>query len=179
MKKQEWVTKKDLIWFLSVLVIVIFSRMFLFSNITVHGESMNPTLEDKERIFGLKIGEIERFDIISFKAPTEPGDPKKNYIKRVIALPGETITYEDDCLYINGEKIAEPFLAEYKQALPSNELLTEENFTYTVPENNYFVMGDNRRNSKDSRMIGTISEDKIIGNAKFSYWPVGKMGTVH
>lgn len=176
MKKKEWFTKKELIWFFSVLLIVVFSRLLLFSNITVHGESMNPTLEDRERIFGLKIGQIERFDIVSFKAPD---DPQKNYIKRVIALPGETITYENDVLYINDKKIDEPFLAEFKQALPSDELLTEANFTYTVPEKKYFVMGDNRRNSKDSRMIGTISEDKIIGNAKFSYWPINKIGTVH
>ncbi|MBO0423284.1 signal peptidase I [Enterococcus plantarum] len=178
MGKKNKVIKKDLILFLSVLIVIIFSRMFLLSNIIVHGESMNPSLEDKERIFGLKIGEIERFDIISFKAPTESGDPEKNYIKRVIALPGETITYADDSLYINGEKITEPFLGELKQALPSNELLTEDNFTYSVPENHYFVMGDNRRNSTDSRVIGSISEDKIIGNAKFSYWPINKIGTV-
>lgn len=179
MKIKNLFTKSELIWFLCILLIVFFSRVFLFSNITVHGESMTPTLENGERIFGLKIGEVERFDIISFRAPTEPTESPKNYIKRVIALPGETITYEEDCLYINGEKIAEPFLAEFKQVLPSNELLTEENFTYTVPENNYFVMGDNRRNSKDSRKIGFISEDKIIGNAKFSYWPIGKIGTLY
>lgn len=179
MKAKELVTKKDLIWFFSILLIVIFSRMFLFSNITVHGESMNPTLESGERILGLKIGEVERFDIISFKAPTEPNEPQKNYIKRVIALPGETITYQDDVLYINGEKIVEPFLAEFKQKLSANELLTKENFSYTVPEKSYFVMGDNRQNSKDSRMIGAISEDRIIGNAKFSYWPLDKVGTIH
>ena len=178
MEKQQWVTKKDLIWFLSVLVVLILSRMFLFSNITVHGASMNPTLKDSERIFALKIGKVERFDIISFRAPTEPNEPKKNYIKRVIALPGEKITYENDVLYINNEKILEPFLDEFKQALPSDELLTKENFSYKVPENTYFVMGDNRQNSKDSRIIGVIDEDRIIGNAKFSYWPFDKIGLV-
>lgn len=178
MKKNEWVTKKDIVWFMCILTVLILARMFLFSSIEVHGESMSPTLENKERIIGLKVGTIERFDIVSFEAPTEPDESKKNYIKRIIGLPGEEIEYKEDQLYINGEPLEESFLEEFKQQLEAKQQLTED-FSYSVPENSYFVMGDNRRNSKDSRMIGAISEDKIDANAKFTFWPVNKIGTTY
>ncbi|MGG4264366.1 signal peptidase I, partial [Peribacillus simplex] len=142
--------------------------------IVVDGESMMPTLENHERIilnkFGTKINDINRFDIIVFQVTKE-----KDYIKRVIGLPGDHIEYRNDTLYINGEKYEESYLTKYKK---KNQPLTfdfkVEDYTgeNVVPENELFVMGDNRQNTTDSRQIGTISIDKVKGKANFVYWPI-------
>lgn len=152
-------------------------RYFLFAPIVVDGLSMMPTLENGDRMIVNKIGEPERFDIIVFHAPEQ-----KDYIKRVIGLPGDTIEYRDDVLYINGEKYDEPYLEEYKKQITDGPLT--EDFTLSdlptvgqdvVPEGELFVMGDNRRFSKDSRHIGTIPLDKVIGSTSIVYWPIEDM----
>ncbi|MGM0213504.1 signal peptidase I [Enterococcus sp. AZ109] len=174
MKKERWLTFADVAFFIGALVVVLMARHFIFTPIEVIGASMNPNLEDSERLFGLKVGEIKRQDIVSFRAPDAED---KNYIKRVIGLPGDVVTYEADQLYINGEKVAEPYLDHFKAEMPAGLQLTED-FTATVPEETYFVMGDNRQNSKDSRMIGAIDQDEIIANAKLKFWPLNKLGTI-
>lgn len=168
-------------WIKAIIIAVILAftiRMYIFAPIIVDGESMLPTLENHERIvlnkFDTKIKNINRFDIVVFHATEE-----KDYIKRVIGLPGDHIEYRNDTLYINGEKYEESYLtkskSEYKKM---NQLFTfdfkSEDYLDEgiVPENELFVMGDNRRNSLDSREIGTISIDRIVGKAKFSYWPL-------
>ena len=167
----EW-TKALLIAFAIAAVI----RYFLFTPIAVDGESMMPTLEDGDRMIvnkiGYKIGEPDRFDIVVFHAPEQ-----KNYIKRVIGLPGDTLEYKDDQLYINGEPIDEPYLDAYKAQITEGTLT--EDFTLEdlgiengeVPEGHIFVMGDNRRYSKDSRHIGVIDQKEIIGNTSLIFWP--------
>ncbi|MGG5330759.1 signal peptidase I [Enterococcus sp. AZ163] len=174
MKKEPWIKVSDIVFFACALVTMLLARHFIFTPIEVIGASMNPTLQDSERLFGLKVGEIKRLDVVSFAAPDVED---KDYIKRVIGLPGEEVLYEDDQLYIDGEKIDEPYLAENKKALPEGMLLTDD-FVYTVPKGTYFVMGDNRQNSKDSRMLGAIDEEEIFANAKVVFWPINKMGTV-
>lgn len=128
---------------------------------------MMPTLEDGDRMIvnkiGYKIGEPKRFDIVVFHAPEQ-----KNYIKRVIGLPGDTLEYKDDQLYINGEPIEEPYLDAYKAQITEGTLT--EDFTLndidvsldsnTIPEGYIFVMGDNRRYSKDSRHIGLVNQKR-------------------
>src|SRR5690606_6110462 len=158
----EW-TKALIIAFLIAVVI----RYFLFTPIVVDGDSMMPTLENGDRMivnkFGYMVAELNRFDIVVFHAPEG-----KDYIKRVIGLPGEHIEYRNDQLYINGEPIDEPYLDEYKSQLSEGQLT--QDFTLqdiepnmdVIPEGYVFVMGDNRRYSKDSRHIGVVSEDKII-----------------
>lgn len=167
----EW-TKALLIAFAIAAVI----RYFLFTPIAVDGESMMPTLEDGDRMIvnkiGYKIGEPKRFDIVVFHAPEQ-----KNYIKRVIGLPGDTVEYKDDQLYINGESIDEPYLDAYKAQITEGTLT--EDFTLKdidvsleeIPEGYVFVMGDNRRYSKDSRHIGIIEQKEIIGNTSLIFWP--------
>ncbi|WP_110926158.1 signal peptidase I [Bacillus massiliglaciei] len=162
-------------WTKAIITAVLFScviRMYLFSPIVVDGESMMPTLQDEDKIILSKRSDIDRFDIVVFHATKE-----KDYIKRVIGMPGDHIEYKDDVLYINGKKYEEPYLDNEKKEY-GQENLTEdfklEDYTgaETVPENEYFVMGDNRRNSLDSRMIGTVSKEKITGQAEFLYWPM-------
>lgn len=180
MKKESWFTWKDLVYFICLIALMVGLRMFVFSSITVNGASMDPTLQDREKIIGLKMGDIHRFDIVTFDAPDNPGT---DYIKRVIGLPGETVSYENDQLYINGKAYDEDYLDQYKSELTDDLPLTmdanmSESFSVKVPEGSYFVLGDNRRNSKDSRFIGSIEEGKIEANAKLVIWPINQMGTL-
>jgi len=174
----EWI-KALLIAFVIAVVI----RYVLFTPIVVDGESMMPTLNDGDRMIvnkiGYKIGGPDRFDIVVFHAPEG-----KDYIKRVIGLPGDTIEYKDDQLYINGKAYDEPYLDKYKSELTEGTLT--QDFTLqeldpsldVIPEGYVFVMGDNRRYSKDSRHIGIISEDKIIGTTSVVFWPLNEMRIV-
>ncbi len=167
-------------WMKALLIAVILAaviRYFLFAPIVVDGLSMMPTLKDQDRMivnkFSYNIGEPKRFDIIVFHAPE-----KKDYIKRVIGLPGDTIEYKDDTLYVNGKAYEEPYLDAYKKKLEGGPLTDsfklEETAVgrKTVPKGELFVMGDNRRWSKDSRHIGTIPLSKIIGKTSVVYWPI-------
>ncbi len=151
-------------------------RYFLFAPIVVDGLSMMPTLHDQDRMIvnklSYKIGEPERFDIVVFHAPEN-----KDYIKRVIGLPGDHIEYKNDTLYVNGEAYEEPYLEEYKQQVIDGPLtepftLEEKIGRETVPEGHLFVMGDNRRFSKDSRHIGTVPLEEVLGKTSIVYWPI-------
>lgn len=143
-------------------------RYFIFAPIIVDGHSMMPTLHNRDRMIvnklSYRISQPHRFDIIVFHA-TET----KDYIKRIIGLPGDTITYKHDVLYINGNAMKEPYLDQYKKQ--TNGFLTYD-FTYKVPKGDLFVMGDNRQNSKDSRMIGPIQEKSVVGKAVLLFWPM-------
>jgi len=172
-KNELWEWIKALI--IAVLLAAVI-RYFLFAPIVVDGLSMMPTLHDQDRMivnkFSYKIGEPDRFDIIVFHAPEN-----KDYIKRVIGLPGDKIEYKDDTLYVNGKAYDEPYLDDYKKEVidgPLTESFTLEEKTgqETVPEGELFVMGDNRRFSKDGRHIGTIPMEKVLGNTSVIYWPL-------
>ena len=172
---------KTVLWFLILGAILIGLRHFVFTPVVVKGDSMDPTLIDGERVIALKNTEIKRFDIVTFPAPDDPG---KNYIKRVIGLPGDTIEYKNDELYINGKEYEEPYLDEFKGELEDDQPLTSD-FTLNdlfgaekVPEGELFVLGDNRRISKDSRIIGMIDQKDILTNVKFVFWPLDRFGTV-
>ena len=164
------------------LVIAFVIRTFIFVPVIVEGESMMPTLHNADRMIVSKIsnyiGELERGDIVVFHA-TE----SKDYIKRVIALPGDTLEYREDMLYINEEPVDEPYLDEFRAQM--NGFPLTENFTLeqvtgetVVPEGAYFVMGDNRQNSKDSREIGFVEKEEIVGKTNFVFWPLDDFGTV-
>ncbi|MFD0051125.1 signal peptidase I [Actinomycetes bacterium NPDC127524] len=169
---------------LAIAVILAFViRTYIFAPIVVDGESMMPTLQDHERIvlnkFGTKINDISRFDIVVFHATKE-----KDFIKRVIGLPGDHIEYRNDTLYVNGKKYKEPYLDKYKKQMSGEPLtadfsLEDVTGSTTVPKGQLFVMGDNRQNSMDSREIGTISVDKIVGKAGLVYWPIKEIKTVN
>lgn len=169
------------IFFIGLAALLFLLRQFVFTPVVVKGHSMDPTLADGERVIALKNTEIKRFDIVTFPAPDEP---KKNYIKRVIGLPGDTIEYKNDVLYINDKEVKEPYLDQFKGEVTDGMPLTFD-FTLSevtgekkVPKGEYFVMGDNRRNSKDGRMIGFISKDSILGDVKFVLWPLDRFGTI-
>lgn len=175
-KSEFWEWSKALIIAFAIALVI---RFFLFTPIVVDGESMMPTLEDGYKMLVNRIGEPKRFDIVVFHAPEG-----KDYIKRVIGLPGDHIEYKNDQLYINGEPIAEPYLDKYKSELTEGTLTQDFSLQdidptlEVVPEGYLFVMGDNRRFSKDSRHIGVISKDKIIGKTSVVFWPLSEMKIV-
>ncbi len=163
-------------WFKALFIAIILAfiiRTFFLTPIVVEGASMEPTLQDQDRMIVTKIGEPKRFDVVVFHATEE-----QDYIKRVIGLPGDRIEYKNDILYVNGKAYEEPYLNEYKQNITSGTLT--ESFSLedtpvgsaTVPEGHLFVMGDNRRHSQDSRHIGAIPMDKIVGTTKIVYYPI-------
>ncbi|ARI79194.1 signal peptidase I [Halobacillus mangrovi] len=178
MKKQwlDWIKA-----FVIAAVLAIVVRVFLFAPVVVEGPSMLPTLHSSDHLIVSKInytlGSPERFEVVVFHA-TE----KKDYIKRVIGLPGDHVEYKNDKLYINGQEMAEPFLKDEKEHVDSGQMLTDD-FTIEelpggyeeVPENHFLVLGDNRTNSTDSRMLGVIPADQIVGEAILSYWPLNRI----
>ena len=155
------------------IVLIFIIRAFFFTPIVVDGASMEPTLQDQDRMVLTKIGEPKRFDIIVFHAPEN-----KDYIKRVIGLPGDSIEYKDDVLYINGKPYDEPYLDKSKQEVMDGPLTGSFTLRETpvgsnvVPEGHLFVMGDNRGNSKDSRHIGAVPMEKVVGTTKIVFWPI-------
>ncbi|MFD2670626.1 signal peptidase I [Marinicrinis sediminis] len=154
------------------LVLVLLIKTFLLGNYQVEGQSMEPNFYDGERIIVNKIiydfREPKRGEVIVLHSPDG-----RDFIKRIIALPGETIEVKGDDVLINGEKLEEPYLEEAVR----REIEQGRQYNYsndplkTVPEDQYFVMGDNRPYSKDSREIGFIPADDIVGRADLIYWP--------
>lgn len=153
------------------LLIVIGIRQFLYTSVTVSGESMEPTIYHDERMFVTKFQAIQRFDIIIFYAPQFDD----RFIKRVIGLPGDEVEMKDDRLYINGKFVEEPYVATLKAKTHRGERLTE-NFKIQVPKEAYFVLGDNRKNSRDSRQMGMVEERYVIGKAIWRIYPFGAIG---
>jgi signal peptidase I len=187
MKMEQTKKQKNEIWEWAKALIIAFGlafiiRYFLFTPIVVDGESMMPTLENGERMvvnkIGYQVGEIQRFDIIVFHATEE-----KDYVKRVIGVPGDHIAYKNDQLFINGEMQEEPYLDSKKVQLTSGTLtedftLEERAKVSVIPEGFVFVMGDNRRESLDSRELGLVSMDEIIGDTSVIFWPLKQIGIV-
>ncbi|MBB6449581.1 signal peptidase I [Geomicrobium halophilum] len=178
------ITKEIWDWvktFAIVIIIVLIVRTFFFANYMVHGESMMPTIESGERLIINKISyqifEPDRHDLIVFHA-TEESD----YIKRVIGLPGDEIRYEDNTLYINDEPTPEPYLDDDYNGEITGDFTLEE-LTPTaeqfVPEDHLFVLGDNRHNSLDSRQIGFIPYEDVVGKANIRYWPLSEFTIIN
>lgn len=169
-KSNEWWEWIKALAIAIVLAFVI--RSFLFAPFVVDGTSMMPTLHDRERLIVTKliyfIQDPEPGDIIVFHATQE-----RDYIKRVIGIAGDKLEMKDDQLYINDQPVEEPYLDEYKkQAQAEGFPLTGDFGPIEVPEGEIFVMGDNRRNSKDSRMIGTVPLASVVGRADVIFWPI-------
>lgn len=156
---------------LIALVLAFLVRTFVVESFMVDGRSMQPTLQHHERLFVNKIvyriGSPTRGDIIVFRYPK---DPSRDFIKRVIGLPGDEIEIRrGGALYVNGEYYDEAYILEED---PRGYLLTE------IPDGEYFVMGDNRRNSEDSRFFGTVPIGNIKGKALLVYWPLADLRTL-
>ncbi len=145
---------------------------FLYQPVRVEGTSMQPELRDQDRLFinkfAYRFESISRGDVVVFHYPR---DPEKSYIKRVIALPGDTLSIDEGRVYVNGKKIDEPYVPRrYHDERSIAEM--------TIPPNEYFVMGDHRSISSDSRDFGPVPRNMIYGKAAFIYWPADNMGVV-
>jgi signal peptidase I len=149
-----------------------FFVIFLYQPVKVEGTSMLPGLEDQERIFVNKfvyrLEPISRGDVIVFRYPF---DPSKSYIKRVIGVAGDRIHIDGGVVYVNGEPLAEDYVPrQYVDGRSEPEI--------TVPGGSFFMMGDHRNRSSDSREFGAVEEKFVVGKAVFGYWPVEKLGKV-
>jgi signal peptidase I len=163
-----------------VLVFAVFLviYVFLFRPFQVSGISMYPNFLDKEyiltNIIGLKFTLPKLGDVIVFKAPN---DPEKDYIKRVIGVPGDTIMVANGDVYVN-QKLMDQSSFLNPAVKTYGGLFLRESTPVTVPANYYFVMGDNRTGSSDSREWGFVPFGNIVGESLYVYWPPDKMGTV-
>jgi signal peptidase I len=153
-------------------VLAIFVILFIYQPVKVEGTSMMPTLDDQERIFINKFvyrfhfGNIDRGDTVVFWFP---GDPTKSYIKRVIGMPGDRVAVDQGKVIVNGQALVENYVPpEFRDQSSMSERV--------VPPDEYFVLGDHRSSSNDSRAWGMVPRRYIYGKAVFIYWPLDKMG---
>lgn len=152
------------------LAVSAFIIVFVYQPVKVEGTSMTPSLNDQERIFINKFvyrwESIDRGDVVVFRYPN---DQNKSYIKRVIAVPGDSIQISFGRVYVNGRLLYEPYVAETST--------DERSYPETVvPPESYFLLGDHRNLSSDSRDFGPVPRDFIYGKAVFAYWPAERMG---
>ena len=162
-------------WFRDILfafAIAIFIVVFVVQPVKVEGTSMQPRLVDQERIFVnrfiYRFKDISRGDVVVFWYPR---DPSKSFIKRVLGIPGDVVEIRRGFLFVNGSKLSEPYLkSEYRDYRSFHRVV--------VPPGQYFVLGDHRNSSNDSRSWGFVAQHLIYGKAVFSYWPVSRVGLV-
>ncbi|MDN6293657.1 MAG: signal peptidase I [Alkalibacterium gilvum] len=170
-----------LLYIIVITSIFLCIRLYIIAPVSVEGASMEPTLQDGDHLILNKVSDVDRFDVIVFPAPEEDG---KQFIKRVIGLPGDEITFQDQTLYINGETIEEDYVDLSKvsdsdlQSLNSDFNLSSLEGVEQVPEDSYFVLGDNRVNSKDSRSFGFISRNNVTGKTSLRIWPLDRLGFI-
>jgi len=160
---------RDLLIAIGLALVII---VFLYQPVKVEGTSMAPLLSDQERIFINKFvyrfEPISRGDVVVFWYPL---DRSKSFIKRVVGLPGETVEIRRGVLYVNGSQVPEPYVPpQYADVSDFGPL--------TVARGSYFVMGDHRISSNDSRVFGPVSSQFIYGRAVFAYWPVDHFGSL-
>jgi signal peptidase I len=164
----EWV-----VILLGAVVVAFLVKTFLLQAFYIPSASMDPTLKVKDRVLVNKLSydfhDVHRGDIIVFKSP--PGESNseiKDLIKRVVALPGETVEAHDGHVFVDGKRIDDSYLVK--------GVTTSSFQPQKIPPNSVWVMGDNRGNSKDSRFFGPISEDLIVGRAFIRVWPLTSFG---
>ena len=154
---------KEYVPYIVIIILVLLFKRFIMSPIKVNGDSMNTTLKDKDimilNIIGYRFTDIKRFDIVVV-------DGEKEYlIKRVIGLPGEKIEYKNNKLYVNGKYVKDKY----------GKKITND-FSVKVPKDSYFVLGDNRTNSLDSRYFGAFKKKEILGKTNFTIFPFNRFG---
>lgn len=161
---------RDLLVAIGLALVII---VFLYQPVKVEGTSMAPLLSDQERIFINKFvyrfEPIQRHDVVVFWYPL---DRSKSFIKRVIGLPGEKVEIRRGIVYVNGHAMQEPYVP------PQYEDMSDFG-PIRVPKNSYFVMGDHRISSNDSRVFGPVASKYIYGRAVFAYWPVDHFGSLY
>lgn len=184
-KKGGW--KKEMFEWIQAIVIAVvisfFLKNYVLTLVKVQGESMEPTLQSSDRIYVNRfMYKPDKGDIIIFKPVS---DPKRPYVKRVIATEGDTvyINFETGDVYVNDVLLDEPYILEPTHRYGSYIMMLIEQGNYSkenpivIEKDKVFVMGDNRNNSKDSRELGQVSVDDIIGHACFRFWPLDNLST--
>ena len=150
--------------YIIIIIVVFLVKKFIFTPVIVNGESMMTTLHENDVMIldkiGMKLNGIDRFDIVVIQTQ------KSKIIKRVIGMPGETIEYKDNKLYINGKEMKDPY-----GSTETNDISLQK-----IPKDMYFVLGDNRGDSLDSEELGAFSKDKILGHATFIIYPFNRIG---
>jgi signal peptidase I len=153
-------------------VVSAFIITFLYQPVRVEGTSMLPNLEDQDRLFidkfAFRVGEIHRGDVVVFRYPR---DETKNYIKRVVGLPGDEVEIDHGRVYVNGRLLHEPYV-------PTRFADDRSAAAIKIPAGEYFVLGDHRNISSDSREFGPVDRSLIYGKAAFVYWPFDQAGVV-
>jgi signal peptidase I len=157
---------------LLAVAIAIFIVIFVVQPVKVEGTSMQPQLADQDRIFVnrfiYRFKQIDRGDVVVFWYPK---DRTKSFIKRIIGMPGDLVEIRKGMVFINGKRIDEPYLKpEFRDRQSYNAVI--------IPDEKYFVLGDHRNSSNDSRSWGFVDKSMIYGKAVFSYWPVSHVGLV-
>lgn len=167
--KSGWLDFLEAVVIALALAMVI--RAFLFEPFVIPSRSMEQILEPGDRIIvsklSYRVAEPERGDVIVFRYPPEP---RLVYIKRVIGLPGETLEFRDGVLYVNNRPVGEPYL--------DGQVYTHDYGPVSVPAGSFFVMGDNRNLSEDSRVWGTVPEENILGKAVVLFWPPDRISLI-
>ena len=162
---------KNILSYVLVIIIALIIKFFIFSPIKVNGTSMEPNLKDGDIMIlneiGYLLNGVNRFDIVVVNSDGE------KIIKRVIGLPGEKVEYRDNKLYINDEEVVETFQHGDTDDFELSSLNLD-----TIPNDHYFVVGDNRGNSKDSRIIGVIHKSKIAGKTNLIIFPFSRIYSV-
>lgn len=178
--------------------VILLSRIFVWSLVSVEGHSMDPTLHDKDMLVMLKLGSVDRFDIV-VAAETDENGKEKQIVKRLVGMPGDTLHYENDTLYINGQEVKEEYLEEYKAAFAQDKLQAtyaynsafqgiaqnasaftldaqgNPTFTVEIPEGQYYLLGDDRLVSLDSRKVGTFRKSSIKGKIISRVYPFNRI----
>ena len=170
-------TKREILsWVIclvSAFVIAMALRTFVFEIVRVDGDSMLPTLTTDERLFVEKISKLSEdgLNIGDIIIVHYPGEENKSYVKRIVGLPGDKLKVENGKLWRNGVLIQENYTLDSRMNYDFEE--------YIVPEDSYFVMGDNRNDSMDSRVVGSISRSEIVGHAVCVIWPIWEFKTLN
>ncbi len=175
-------------WVLPIVVgllVAMVIRHFIFTMVRVDGPSMEPNLDDNERVAVVKTAKIQHLSVIVFNAYQVDPDARSKtvkYVKRVIGMPGDTVKSEDGRLYVNGKLVPQKFISQYErtQGTTNWDLSTLENRyswnlkTTKVPKHSYFVLGDHRSVSNDSRYWGFVPANKVLGVVKVPFWDSNK-----
>ena len=161
--------KNDILSYVIIILVVLIIRLFVATPVRVVGSSMDDTLKEGEILILEKFDKkFERFDIVVIKSDNE------RIIKRIIGLPGESIKIIDGVIYINGEVLDDPYASSKTSDFSLSTFDLE-----VIPDDSYFVLGDNRFVSKDSRILGPINKKLSQGKAVFRIWPFNKIGAIN
>ena len=155
---------KEILPYVLIIIAVILIRTFIITPVRVDGASMDQTLEDGQILLLYKLSNIDYGDIVVLDEEKEG----EIIIKRIIGMPGDTVSINDNTVYVNGEELEEDYA--YGETSDYEEI--------TLEDDEYFILGDNRPISKDSRYFGPVKEDEIIGKVIFRLWPFNKFGTI-